>query len=371
MRILLVIVLSILYSFNVSAQSIVGCWESIEYSCWSAFPDEEDEGGIGDYLEIKADGTYYMKYRGDLEDWGTWQQNGNKLIFTVTESTDDAISLTGEVTIIQLTEDILEWELDYGYLRIHEKFKRINSQPNNLMIGDESIETVRQKSGELKQTVSEFFESFLHNHLFENESWKVWIDAQQQIFECFEIFENEMNEYENGSNNLKDKLETHWEWLSKVTYCLNDLQNYTFEVTITVHGEGYVELGSMQLKNETKSFCWCYGKATDSNLYYLCDAFGLNNPRRSGLYGELRIVPLTGYQVISITQNGKELDSSTNVFAEGEIFVVFSENTSIDHPMFTSPVGKGKYYTLDGCMQQNVPKQNGVYIVNGRKVLIK
>ena len=41
--------------------------------------------------------------------------------------------------------------------------------------------------------------------------------------------------------------------------------------------------------------------------------------------------------------------------------------TSIEH----SPVAIDHYYTLDGRMLQKAPAEKGIYILNGRKVIIK
>ncbi len=350
-----------------TAQSIIGHWKLVEYSYWSAFPDSEYEASVGDYLEINEDGTYYMKYSDNNEDWGEWKLNDDKITFTVTESTDDSYNLPAELKILSLTEDTLEWELDYGFLRFHEKYLRVDEQKEELKIYNETIESVRQKCEELKLMAADFFEHAFDEYTFAYDGEKTIWEAERTVQEIFQVFEGELDAYEGGDLTLKVLLEEQWPELTNIKYALGQMLDYIIKCTVTVNEGGCVRIHDIEIKNETKTIWWFYDKAT-SGFYRLCALLNIYPP--GAFNSKMEIVPFDNYYVLSVIQNGKDVTNNPDIFLEGDIIVKFAENTPSGISNNIMKEATGKKYGLDG---KGLPegKIPGIVIMNGRKYIQK
>ena len=104
---------------DVFEASVVGTWEVTYVKATSSFDLDEDEGlKIGDRMTFYSDGRYQ-----DSEGTGRWSKNGNTLTVTV----DDDYSVPAIMTIIKLTDTVLEVKLDYGrVMKFDIKMKKVS-----------------------------------------------------------------------------------------------------------------------------------------------------------------------------------------------------------------------------------------------------
>ena len=354
-----------------AAQSVIGHWKLVEYSYWSAFPDSQYEAAIGDYLEINEDGTYYMRYSSNQEDWGQWTQNDDKLFFSVSKSTDDSFSLPDELKILQLTDDILEWELDYGILRFYEKYQRVDQPKEELKIGDETVETVRQRCEELKAMADNLFKQTFKTYTLTNDAGKVISEEYSFVLKVFQLFEDELDAYENGDFSLKETLEIQWNELKQLDSTLSQMLSFLFRCTITANEGGFVRCDGIEVRNETKTFWWLDLKAA-SNFHDTLQSFNVG----SVYYGyapTIEIIPFENYHVLYVTKNGKDITNNYDYSsAEGDIVVEFAEDSSsgisTNKP---SQELSSKKYSLDGKRIPSKGNIPGIIIKNGRKYTIK
>lgn len=112
-----------------------------------------------------------------------------------------------------------------------------------------------------------------------------------------------------------------------------------------------------------------------------CFANGLNGQRgyeiANGAVWKIEYVDGKGWSMLNVG-TGKYLKDTAHpaMFDEPTYFTfcTLKEDTSTDIRSLTpnpSPMGDGSFYTLDGRKLNSKPTQRGIYIVNGKKVVIK
>ena len=112
-----------------------------------------------------------------------------------------------------------------------------------------------------------------------------------------------------------------------------------------------------------------------------CFANGLNGQRgyeiADGAVWKIEYVDGKGWSMLNVG-TGKYLKDTAHpaMFDEPTYFTfcTLKEDTSTDIRSLTpnpSPMGDGSFYTLDGRKLNSKPTQRGIYIVNGKKVVIK
>lgn len=319
------------------SQSLVGLWECVEREVYAPLSDGEDDGSVGDLLEIRPDGTYWMKYISNgVEERGTWEQASEAIILTLKETTDEdddaSISIPLRCPILQLTEETLEFKLDWGIFYIREKYKRIGDPADERpMIGGKTVkelkELVQEWVDELEKMVSE-----LKALQLTLTSEKAWWDTKSFVGDCCAKYQSGLEEYEQGRGGeaQAEVLEQQYQALAAAMSSLESTaKSYLYECTVTAQGGGRVDVGygEMQVENATKSFCWLYPKAFDSmELRQLAECFGTTY-QGYGDFPRLELIPSEGFRVASVTQNGKSLSKWDDLYPEGEIIVVFEPDS--------------------------------------------
>lgn len=102
----------------ITEANIVGEWEVTYLDADVAFGTLHENGGVGSRGYFYSDGTW----KGG-DDYGTWTLKGNTLTMNTSK---EAYSLPAIYTVVSLTRNTIELQLNYGFLIATVKMKRIS-----------------------------------------------------------------------------------------------------------------------------------------------------------------------------------------------------------------------------------------------------